>query len=110
MKSIWRARVFLLLPALLLASCIAMAQEPNAEIQQQDALELLKTLARDLKREPDKLAAGRLQARIADELWAFDEAFARETFRWAFEAVSQPAAADLANDKHAAYISRQASS
>ena len=114
-----RARVFLLLPALLIVSSIAMAQRakpvaPNApqnelSIEQQDALDLLKTTARNLKSETDKLAAGRLQARIADELWPFDEPFAREVFRWAFDAVSQLPPDDLAKEKQSNYISRQAS-
>jgi hypothetical protein len=41
-------------------------------VNQQDALELLKTLARNLKSEPDKLAAAILQAQIGDVVWQFD--------------------------------------
>lgn len=104
-----RNRVFSLLAAILLASSVTIAQDVKSEVDQQDAVDLLKTLARDLKREPDKLAAGRLQARIAHELWAFDEPVAREVFRWAFDAVSQPAAGDLPQEKQSGYISRQAS-
>src|SRR5688572_30030481 len=106
MKLSTHARVFLLL---LLTASVAMAQSAKVDVEHQDALDLLKTLARDLKREPDKLGAGRLQARIADELWTFDEPFARETFRWAFEAVSQPVPGDLPKEKQSNYIARQAS-
>ena len=70
-------------------------------------LSSLKTLARNLKSEPDKLAAGRLQARIADELWTFDEPFAREVFRSAFDTVSQAVADDLPKEQ-AGYVNRQA--
>ena len=45
---------------------------------QQDAIDLLRTLARSLKTESDKPAAAKLQARIADGLWQFDESFARD--------------------------------
>jgi hypothetical protein len=79
-------------------------------VNQQDALELLKTLARSLKSEPDKLAAAILQAQIADALWQFDEAFARDVFRWAFEAVSRPVPGELGEQARAAYMGRQASS
>lgn len=79
-------------------------------LNQQDALELLKTLARSLKNERDKLAAAVLQAQIADVLWQFDEAFARDVFRWSFETVRQPAPGDLSEPARAAYTARQASS
>lgn len=79
-------------------------------VNQQDALELLKTLARDLKSEPDKMAAAILQAQIADVLWQFDEAFARDVFRWSFQAVSRPAPGELGESARAAYTARQASS
>ena len=78
-------RVLRLSLAILLTSSVAMAQA----VEQQDALDQLKTLARNLKSEPDKIAAGKLQARIADTLWSLDEPFARETFRWAFDGISQ---------------------
>jgi hypothetical protein len=78
-------------------------------VDQQNALDLLKTLARDLKKEPDKLTAAKLQARIADELWLFDETFARESFRWSFEAAAQPFRDDLPKEKQPAYVTRQAS-
>jgi len=77
-------------------------------VNQQDALDLLKTLARNLKSEPDKLAAAILQAQIADVLWQLDEGFARDVFRWSFEAVSQPAPGDLGESARAAYTARQA--
>jgi hypothetical protein len=77
-------------------------------VNQQDALELLKTLARSLKSEPDKLTAATLQAQIADVLWRFDEAFASEVFCWSFDAASRPAADDLAESARSAYIARQA--
>jgi hypothetical protein len=102
-------RIFLLLSVLVLASCPTIAQSPAFDINQQDALDLLKSLARNLKSEPDKLAAGRLQARIADELWSFDEPFARDTFRSAFTAVTQPFPDNLPRDQQAGYIQRQAS-
>jgi len=79
-------------------------------VNQQDALELLKTLARNLKSEPDKLAAAVLQAQIADVLWQFDEAFARDVFRWSFEAVSRPVSGELDESGRRAYTARQASS
>lgn len=103
--------VFLLLTAILLAPLVSsgtMAQSVPPSVEQQDAVELMKTLARDLKREPDKLAVGRLQARIADELWTFDERFSRDAFRWSFDAVSQSPAADLAREKQSSYVNRQA--
>ena len=98
-------RIFLLLSVLLFTSGITMAQA----VEHQDAIDLLKTTARNLKSDPDKLGAGRLQARIADELWTFDEPFAREVFRWAFEAASQPVPDSLPKEKQPSYISRQAS-
>lgn len=79
-------------------------------VNQQDALELLKTLARNLKSESDKLTAATLQAQIADVLWQFDEAFARDAFRWSFEAATRPAPDDLGNSARAAYMTRQAGS
>lgn len=108
MKSTLRARVVLLLPAILFLSSVTIAQTPAFSVDQQNALDSLKTLARDLKSEPDKLAAGRLQARIADELWTLDEPFAREVFRSAFDTVSQPVADDLPKEKQASYVNRQA--
>jgi hypothetical protein len=78
-------------------------------VEHQDAIDLLKTTARNLKSEPDKLAAARLQARIADELWTFDEPFAREVFRWALEGITQPVPDNLPKDKQASYVNRQAS-
>jgi hypothetical protein len=77
---------------------------------QQDAIELLRGLAKSLKSEPDKLAAATVQAQIADVLWKFDEAFARDVFGWAFDATRQPAAENLAAADRTAYIARQASS
>ena len=79
-------------------------------VNQQDALDLLKTLARNLKTEPDKLAAAVLQAQIAGVLWQFDEGFARDVFRWSFEAVSRPVPGELGESARAAYTARQASS
>ena len=97
-------RALLLSLAILLTSSVAMAQS----VEQQDALDLLKTLARNLKSEPDKIAAGKLQARIADTLWTFDEPFARETFRWAFDGISQSVVDDLPKEKQSNFIKRQA--
>src|SRR6185503_3276979 len=75
-----KTRILFLLLVLLLPSSVATAQA----VDQQDAIDLLRTTARGLKSESDKIAAGRLQARIAHTLWTFDEPFARETFRAAF--------------------------
>jgi hypothetical protein len=109
-----------LLIASLLMPAVAAAQAKKTEaknadvdklsVNQQDALELLKTLARSLKSEPDKLTAATLQAQIADVLWRFDEAFAKEAFCWSFDAASRPAAEDLAESARSAYVARQASS
>jgi hypothetical protein len=104
-----KTRIFLLLAALFLTSGFAVAQGPKFDVAQQDAIDLLKTLARSLKSEPDKLAAAKVQARIADQLWTFDEPFARETFRWALEAVTQPVADTIPKEKQSSYIARQAS-
>lgn len=99
-----KTRIFLLLSVLLFSSSVAMSQA----VDQQDAIDLLKTTARSLKSESDKIAAGKLQARIADTLWTFDEPFARETFRSAFESISQAVADDLPKEKQAGFIKRQA--
>src|SRR4051794_36764108 len=64
-------------------------------LHQQDALDLLKTLAQELKSEADKPAAASLQARIADVLWQYDDLFAKEAFRWALEAAKKPPSEDL---------------
>ena len=105
---------------LLVLSCIQiLAQHPpvvrnrppdfaSLSTEPQDAIELLRTLAQNLKTESDKLSAAKLQARIADELWMFDESFARDTFRWAFEAASQPLPEELPETTQSAYIVRQA--
>ncbi len=119
MKSPLHVRLSLFVLAMLLSSP-AMAQRRNLlttppefpsalSADQQNAVDLLKTLARDLKKEPDKLAVARLQARIADELWSFDEPFARESFRWSFDAAAQPFREDLPKEKQPAYVARQAS-
>ena len=111
MRTRIEARILLLLSVLVFASCTAMAQSqsaPELSVEQQDALDLLKTLARNLKSEPDKLAAGRLQARIADQLWTFDEPFARQTFRWGFDSIAQSPANDLPKEKQAGFVKRKA--
>ena len=105
MRTLIKTRIFLLLSALLFSATNALAQA----VEHQDAIDLLKTTARNLKSDSDKLGAGRLQARIADELWTFDEPFAREVFRWAFEAAAQPVSDSLPKEKRAGYINRQAS-
>src|SRR5687768_11014763 len=104
-----KTRTLLLLAMLFFTSAIAIAQSPKFEVEQQDAIDLLKTLARSLKSEPDKIAAGKIQGRIADQLWTFDEPFARETFRWAFEAVTQRIPDTLPKEKQSSYVARQAS-
>lgn len=114
-------RVLTVLMTLLLLLSAAAAQVKKGGLKnaadinplspnQQDALELLKTLARNLKSEPDKLAAAILQAQIADVVWQFDEAFARDVFSWSFEVVSRPAPGELSESDRAAYMARQASS
>ena len=88
-------------------------QAPRSQpisVDQQDALDLLKTLAQELKSEPDKLAAASLQARIADVLWQHDDSFAKEVFRWAFDAARKPPSEDLPKTGRAKYLARQASS
>jgi hypothetical protein len=98
-------------PAQLKKGSVKQADNINRlSANQQDALELLRSLARDLKSEPDKLAAAILQAQIADVLWQFDEAFARDVFRWSSEAVSRPAPGELDESGRTAYTARQASS
>jgi hypothetical protein len=74
----------------------------------QDALDLMKTLAQDLKTQPDKPSAAVLQARLADVLWKFDEEFAREVFRWAFEAARKLPPEELSKTDRATYAARQA--
>lgn len=99
----------------------AIAQRKNAatktvpgsnplSIHQQDALDLLKTLAQELKSEADKPAAASLQARIADVLWPYDDLFAKEAFRWALEAAKKPPSEDLTTAARTTYIARQANS
>ena len=112
--------ISVLLTSLLISSLAAAQQKkssvkneaaPNRlSVDQQDALELLKTLARNLKSEPDKLTAATLQAQIADVLWQFDTAFAREIFRWSFDAASRPVPGELNESARAVYLARQASS
>ena len=87
-----------------------VADVNGLSVDQKDALELLKTLATNLKSEPDKLSAAPLQAQIADVLWQFDITFARDAFRWSFEAASRPAPDELNEPARAAYLARQASS
>jgi len=103
-----KTRILPLLSVLLFTSCFVMGQSPKSDVEQQDALELIKATARTLKSETDKIAAARLQARIADALWTFDEPFARETFRSAFDSISQAVADDLPKEKQAGFIKQQA--
>ena len=108
-----------LIATALLFSMSALAQEkdlssrrPPAEtplsVDQQDAVDLMKTLAQDLKTESDNLSAAVLQARLADGLWKVDEGFARAIFRWAFEAARKPASEKLSKAEIARYVVRQA--
>ena len=122
MKSVCFLHKFLsvLIVSLLLLSTVAAQLKKRSpknagdinglSVNQQEALELLKTLATNLKSEPDKLAAAILQAQIADVLWQFDEALARDVFGWSFETVSRPAPGELSEYARAAYTARQASS
>lgn len=82
----------------------------SLSVDQQDALELLKSLATNLKSEPDKLTAATLQAQIADVLWQFDMSFAKEVFQWSFEAASRPVPGEMNESARAIYLARQASS
>jgi hypothetical protein len=79
-------------------------------LYQQDALDLLRALAQELKSESDKPVAAALQARIAEVLWQYDDAFAKEVFRWAFDAAKKPPSDDLSKTARADYIARQATS
>ncbi|HSE17175.1 MAG TPA: hypothetical protein VLB46_08975 [Pyrinomonadaceae bacterium] len=121
MKLAFSPRFFLSLVLSLLFISPGMAQRKDAvnrtapgvpplSLNQQDAMDLLKTLAQELKSEADKPAAASLQARIADALWQYDELFAKESFRSAFEAAKKPPADDLSKAARATYIARQASS
>ncbi|HKG47602.1 MAG TPA: hypothetical protein VKB02_12785 [Pyrinomonadaceae bacterium] len=121
MKHAFSRRFFstLVLSLFLLSPVAAQTKQttkPNApgsrsiSPDQQDALDLLKTLAQQLKSEPDKLAAASLQARIADVLWQHDDSFAKEVFRWAFDAARKPLSEDVSKTARAAYLARQASS
>ena len=109
----------LVLSLLLISPAIAQRKEATNKtlpgsntlsLQQQDALDLLKTLAQELKSEADKPAAASLQARIADVLWQYDDLFAKEVFRWAFDAAKKPPSEDLTKAARATYIARQANS
>src|SRR5688572_29256660 len=102
--------------ALLLSAMVVAQKSPTtADLNeltpnQQDALELLKTVARSLKTEPDILTGAVLQAQIADVLWRFERSFARDVFSWSFEAASKPAPDNLSEPARMAYVTRQASS
>ncbi|HKG58942.1 MAG TPA: hypothetical protein VKB05_04115 [Pyrinomonadaceae bacterium] len=105
--------LLLISPALAQRKDAANKTVPGANLlslNQQDALDLLKTLAQELKSEADKPAAASLQARIADVLWQYDDSFAKEAFRWALDAAKKPPSEDLAKAARATYIARQANS
>jgi hypothetical protein len=103
---------------LVFATCAAAQQQPphsktrpqvrQLSVEQQDALDLMKSLAQDLKSESDNLPAAVLQAKLADVLWEFDDGFAREVFRWAFEAARKPPSEKLSKSEAVGYIARQA--
>ena len=108
-----------LVAVVLLLSASAVAQQKNPagrnhpevrqlSVDQQDALELMKTLAQDLKSESDNLSAAVLQAKLADVLWEFDDRFAREAFRWAFEAARKSPSEKLSKAEGVGYVARQA--
>ena len=120
-----KAHVFLsrffstLVASVLFFSSLAVAQQKDLagksgltvdglSVNQQDALDLMKTLAQDLRTQSDKSSAAALQARVADVLWKFDEQFAREVFRWAFEAVTKLPPEELSKTDRAIYVTRQA--
>lgn len=113
------SRIFLVF--LLLFPSLAAAQRKNQNIKneaapsgltpdQQDALDLMKSLARELKSESDTLTAAALQARLADGLWQYDEYFAREVFGWAFDAARKLPSDNLPKTERATYATRQAAS
>src|SRR5688500_19082308 len=54
-----KTRILPLLSVLLFTSCFVMGQSPKSDVEQQDALELIKATARTLKSETDKIAAAR---------------------------------------------------
>jgi urease gamma subunit len=121
MNASFGIRLFSICLALLIFSSLQVRAQRSAAVkskppdtstsvspEQQDAIDLLRTLAQNLKTESDKLSAAKLQARIANELWLYDESFARDTFRWAFEAATQPIPEGLPETKQSAYIVKQA--
>ncbi len=121
MKLAFSPRFLSLLVLSLLFISPAIAQRKNAtnktvpgsnplSLHQQDALDVLKTLAQELKSEADKPAVASLQARIADVLWQYDDLFAKEAFRWALEAAKKPPLEDLPKAARTTYIARQANS
>lgn len=119
MKPFAFSRRFLsLLIAFLLTSPFVVAQRKNVtsnkdaelSLHQQDALDLMTTLARELKTEPDKLTAAALQARLADVVWNYDASFAKEVFSWAFDAARTPPSDDISKAERTTYAVRQASS
>ena len=83
-------------------------QVRQLSVEQQDALDLMKSLTQDLKSEADNLPAAVLQAKLADVLWEFDDGFAREVFRWAFEAARKPPSEKLSKSEAVGYVARQA--
>ena len=108
-----------LVASVLFFSSLAVAQQKDLaaksgltvdglSVNQQDALDLMKTLAQDLRTQSDKSSAAALQARVADVLWKFDERFAREVFRWAFEAATKLPPEELSNTDRSIYVTRQA--
>ena len=114
---VFSPRVFsTLVASILFFSSLALAQQrdlagpsgPTVNVHRQDALDLMKTLAQDLKTQSDKPSAAALQARLADVLWKFDEGFAREVFRWAFEAARKLPPEELPKTDRATYAARQA--
>lgn len=119
-RYVFRPRYFLtLVISVFFSSSLAIAQEKDpagksgqiideTAIHQQDALDLLKSVAQELKTQPDKPSAAALQARVADVLWKFDELFAREVFRWAFEAARKLPPEELSKTDRATFATRQA--
>lgn len=66
------------------------AKEARLSIEQEQALALIRQLARELKSEAEKPSAALIQAQAADVLWKFDESEARSLFRFAFDSANQP--------------------
>lgn len=106
-NTVFRASVTLMLTLCLLVPLAATGQQSRPivvnknvaekqlsskqlSVAQQQALELLRRVATDLKGESDKYGAALITAQVADVLWKFDDLSAKALFRQAFETARQP--------------------